>query len=288
MTLEQVSTHTMFDRCVRMFDVLQRIYMRGFAYIKPVKDCTTVFGAVLSCNTRQFVQRRIRFFGVFEHNLTYYTLGKLREGDFYVDIGANVGYFSLLASQCVGSTGKVIAVEADPETFKDLIGNLELNNIRNVEARNVAATETACKVRIERVRNNSGANSIALAEHDGVVEGAPLRDIIGGDVKRVRFIKIDIEGSEKPVLNEILDLLPDLPQNLIIAAEISENSAAYVALFAKSGFRAYAIQNVYTIDYYLIRSYLGKYGEDKLVHLTPVDAFQANCRDYVFERIGVR
>ena len=119
MTLTQASTHSLFDHCIRALDVLQRIYMRALSYVSPTEDCPAVFGSVFHCNTRQFVQRRIRFFGIFEHNLTYYTLSKLREGDLYVDVGANIGYFSLLASQCVGPTGKVIAVEADPETFKN-------------------------------------------------------------------------------------------------------------------------------------------------------------------------
>ena len=285
MTLTQASTHSLFDHCIRALDVLQRIYMRALSYVSPTKDCPAVFGAVFHCNTRQFVQRRIRFFGIFEHNLTYYTLSKLREGDLYVDVGANIGYFSLLASQCVGPAGKVIAVEADPETFKDLTSNLELNKCRNVTARNIAATEMACQVKIERVRDNSGANSIALADGDGMVQGAPLREIIGDDIGRVRFIKIDIEGSEEPILREILGLLPVLPRDLIVASEISADSAGHVADFARAGFRAYAIQNIYSIDYYLIRSYLSQYGEDKTIHLIPVSAFDPKYRDYVFERL---
>ena len=193
----------------------------------------------------------------------------MREGDLYVDVGANIGYFSLLASQCVGPAGKVIAVEADPETFKDLTSNLELNKCRNVTARNIAATEMACQVKIERVRDNSGANSIALADGDGMDQGAPLREIIGDDIGRVRFIKIDIEGSEEPILREILGLLPVLPRDLIVASEISADSAGHVADFARAGFRAYAIQNIYWIDYYLIRSYLSQYGEDKTIRSDP-------------------
>jgi hypothetical protein len=140
-------------------------------------------------------------------------------------------------------------------------------------------------VKIERVRDNSGANSIALADGDGMVQGAPLREIIGDDIGRVRFIKIDIEGSEEPILREILGLLPVLPRDLIVASEISADSAGHVADFARAGFRAYAIQNIYSIDYYLIRSYLSQYGEDKTIHLIPVSAFDPKYRDYVFERL---
>ena len=53
-----------------------------------------------------------------------------------------------------------------------------------------------------------------------------------------------------------------------------------------AGFRAYAMQNVYTIDYYLIRSYLRRFREDKVVHMVPISRFDQNYRDYIFERIG--
>jgi hypothetical protein len=106
------------------------------------------------------------------------------------------------------------------------------------------------------------------------------------DISRVRFVKIDIEGSEAPVLSAILEALPELPDDLIVASEVSPTSAEYVEHFTNAGFRAYAMQNVYTIDYYLIRSYLRRFREDKSVHRVPVRRFDQNYTDYVFERGG--
>jgi FkbM family methyltransferase len=271
---------------MRALDVLQRTYMRAISYMSPTKDCCTEFGALVHCNARDFVQRRIRFFGIFEHNLTYYTIGQLREGDLYVDIGANIGYFSLLASRCVGDSGKVISVEADPVTFAVLTSNLQLNGCRNVLARNVAATATRCRVGIERTDpHNLGSNAIRIGTGDGIIDGLPLRDIVGEDLSRVRFIKIDIEGSEEPILRAILEALPDLPDDLIVASEVSPASQDHVARFAGAGFRVYSMQNVYTIDYYLIRSYLRRFGESNTVHMVPVDHYDHESRDYIFERI---
>jgi FkbM family methyltransferase len=261
--------------------------MRAFAYLSPVKDCRTVFGSIVRCNARDFVQRRIRFFQIFEHNLTYYSLERLREGDLYLDIGANVGYFSLLASRCVGNSGQVISVEADPVTFAALTKNLELNHCRNVSARNIAATATACRIEITRGDpHNSGSNAITVARGDGGVQGLPFRAIVGDDISRVSFIKIDIEGSEGPILESILEALNELPSDLVVASEVSPSSAEQVERFVNAGFRAYAMQNVYTIDYYLIRSYLRKFGEGKSVHKVPVTKYDARYADYIFERVG--
>ena len=277
--------HLVFACVIRIFAVLQRVYMRAVAYLRPARDCRTVFGALVHCDASDFIQRRIRFFQIFEHNLTYYTLGRLREGDVYLDIGANIGYFSLLASRCVGDTGKVIAVEADPVTFAALRKNLELNGCRNVAPLNVAATATECWVSMERRDpHNPGANIITLTNSAGGIRGVPFCDIAGEDLARVRFIKIDIEGSEGPILEAILAVLSDLPDDLIIASEISPGSADYVARFVAAGFRAHAIQNIYTIDYYLIRAYLRRYGETTSVNMVPLDQYDPVYTDYTFER----
>jgi FkbM family methyltransferase len=286
--LNHAAEHLVFAFSIRVFALLQRVYMRAVAYLNPVKDCPTVFGALVRCNARDFIQRRVRYFQIFEHNLTYYTRARLREGDVYLDIGANIGYFSLLASRCVGDSGKVIAVEADPDTFGALQTNLQLNNCRNVAATNVAATAIACRVSINRRDlHNPGANTIELQNGEGGIEGLPFRDIVGRDLGRVRFIKIDIEGSEGPILDAILEALRDLPEDLIIASEISPGSAAYVARFVAAGFRVHAIQNVYTIDYYLIRSCLRRYGENDNVNMIPLNQYDPIYTDYIFERVAV-
>lgn len=187
----------------------------------------------------------------------------------------------------------MISVEPDPLTFEALMTNLELNGCRNVLARNIAATATKCKVIIERPDSrNWAANRIRPAAGVGGIEGLPFREIVGEDIRRVRFIKIDVEGSlsEGPILEAILDALRDLPEDLAIAAEVSPSSADYVARFVAAGFRAYAIQNIYTIDYYLIRSYLHKFGEDANIHMIPVNCYDWRHSDYIFERfeVGVR
>jgi FkbM family methyltransferase len=276
------ATQAAFQWTIAILDSSQRVYMRLLTYLRPVRDSPTVFGATIRCHSRDYIQRRIRFFGIFEHNLTYYTMSRLRKGDVYVDIGANVGYYSLLASCPVG---KVISVEAAPTTFALLRENLRLNSCANVTSLNVAATAERCSVSIEvRNRHNSGATEIKVDAEAGAIEGLPFREIVGDDIGHVRFVKIDIEGAEAPILRAILDALSDLPGDVTVASEVSLASAGFVTRFVDAGFRAYAIQNVYTIDYYLIRSYLRRYGEDQSVKVVPVTEFDPAYGDYVFER----
>ena len=276
-----------FRAVVRISDVLCRVYMRVCALISPNTVSPTVFGARMNCNSRDFVQRRIRHFGIFEHNLTSFTRRELRPGDVYLDIGANVGYFTLLASRQVGPKGRVISVEADPWTFRRLVDNVELNDCPNVRALNVAATGEPCKVRIERKdAGNSGTNSIAADQAEGNIEGWTFETIAGDDLSNISFIKIDIEGSEAPILKAILDLSGRLSNQLIVASEVSEASAAFVAKFIAAGFDAYLMTNIYTIDYYLMRDYSKKFSEFETVHLERIEGYVPHHNDYVFVRGG--
>jgi protein-L-isoaspartate O-methyltransferase len=56
-------------------------------------------------------------FGIWEPEISYLTIELLDEGDVYVDVGANIGYDTLLASSLVGSSGKVVSIEAAPAIF---------------------------------------------------------------------------------------------------------------------------------------------------------------------------
>lgn len=72
--------------------------------------------------------------GVYEPKTTSLFKKVIREGDIVVDVGAHIGYYTLLASRLVGDTGKVYAFEPEPRNYDLLLKNLELNNVKNVVA----------------------------------------------------------------------------------------------------------------------------------------------------------
>ena len=82
-------------------------------------------------------------FGIWEPNLTNFVQQRLRVGDTFVDVGANLGYYSLLASKLVGALGHVVAIEASPAIAAHLTKNLHLNNATNVRVVNAAAADRA-------------------------------------------------------------------------------------------------------------------------------------------------
>jgi FkbM family methyltransferase len=126
----------------------------------------------------------------------------LSKGDCFVDVGANVGIYSLLAGRIVGPTGKVIAVEPMPITFNALRTTLAVNGMLDI----VDMHECALGSRADTLRLYSSHTSghSSLLEPAGHAKGSDDVTIKLGDEvlagARPKIIKIDVEGWELEVL----------------------------------------------------------------------------------------
>jgi FkbM family methyltransferase len=122
----------------------------------------------------------------------YLKLYNLKEGDIVIDAGAYEGEFTILASKLVGDTGKVISFEPTKEGYSKLLKNIALNNLINVVPINIALWNKKGKLKISR---DFGASQIALDGDE--IEADSLDNIINKlKLKRIDFLKADIEGSE--------------------------------------------------------------------------------------------
>jgi FkbM family methyltransferase len=148
----------------------------------------------------------------------------LHKGDVFVDIGANIGYFTLLASDAVGDTGKVFAFEPDPRNLRLLRKNVEANQCGNVWVEEKAITQAYKPLTLYLSHINFGDHRI-YASHDDTlynhglqrsqvqVEGITLDGYLPAG-SRVNFVKMDIHCAEyfalqgmKRVLRENHDVL---------------------------------------------------------------------------------
>ena len=135
----------------------------------------------------------------------------LSNRDIFLDIGANIGFYTLAVSEIVGDDGRVVSVEADPYNYRKLCINLELNKCQNVISHNIGVSDKKEQLRLGLdLSGNRGANSFLFSkERDNFinVECKPLLSIIE-DLKlqkRISIAKIDIEGFEFRVLRQFLE-----------------------------------------------------------------------------------
>jgi len=122
----------------------------------------------------------------------------------FVDLGAHVGFFTLMASRLFKN---VIAAEPQPKAWTTLIHNLTLNEVTNVEVHNAAVWDTNEGAEMYLVEPNTGMSWITRKSKEGAmaVPTMTLPEILGE--RRPEFWKIDIEGSEYTALKECPEVL---------------------------------------------------------------------------------
>jgi FkbM family methyltransferase len=239
---------------LRIHNVLLRLFT-------PPHQAHTYFGAEILCDPSDLIQRSILNFGVWEPNISYWMGKILRAGDVCVDVGANIGYDTLLASSIVGASGKVVAIEAAPRIFRLLADNVRSNQANNVRLVNAAVSDCRQTVTLySGTARNIGATTTVAARGlpaETTVEAFTLEELLLPDeIARARLIKIDIEGGELPVLKRFLAEAHRFPKDVVVIVEVSpqENPAEWASVFAQfvaAGFGAYEIENRYSLDWYL-------------------------------------
>src|SRR5882724_10406379 len=162
------------------------------------------------------IQGRIYFFGVWEPEISDYVANALSAGDCFIDVGANIGYFSLLAASIVGERGTVCSIEASPSIFSVLSKNVTSNALSNITLHNKAASDGPGRLPIFLgPAANRGAtttvSSVAVRkgqELEAEVAADTLVAIVGeARLLSARLIKIDIEGAEYSLVSSIAHLL---------------------------------------------------------------------------------
>ena len=132
----------------------------------------------------------------------------LRPGDTFVDVGANIGLFTLIAVNRVGAEGQVIAFEPTPETFARLVQNVQSSGCRNISCEQLALSDKSGKIEMTKSIDGFDAwNSLASPKKGqalvkGTIQATTWTDYAQehGLAGRVTMMKIDVEGWETWVL----------------------------------------------------------------------------------------
>ena len=146
-------------------------------------------------------------YDAFERDLLKQQVG---EGDRVIDLGANIGLYTLTLARLVGETGRVYAFEPDPTNFALLSKNVELNGYRNVTLERKAVSDKTGPAHLFRCEDNAGDHRITDSDEgrDSVeIEVISLDDYFSSDLVPIRLIKMDIQGAEGGALKGMAQLL---------------------------------------------------------------------------------
>ena len=164
---------------------------------------------------------------------------QLKPDDVFVDIGSHIGKYALSASRVVDGDGMVVAVEAHPSNFALLKQNIRLNKAGNVRAYNLAAWNEPGELKLFIGSNSATSNISRYSYGQGYidVQSERMDKILVQDLrlKRVDWIKIDVEGAEYEVLLGLEETLSKYKPKLIIEVW-QKNLAKMKALLDRCGY----------------------------------------------------
>jgi len=143
-------------------------------------------------------------YGSWEPMATQAILSYAKRGMCVFDIGAHLGYYSLLLAKCVGPAGRVVSFEAAPKNFSKLQRNILINKLDNVQLMNLAVFSKSGMIgmSVSPTDNGSGDWSISRQlQGDSIqVQTISLDQFSEANHILPDFIKIDVEGAEYDVL----------------------------------------------------------------------------------------
>jgi FkbM family methyltransferase len=166
----------------------------------------------------------------------------LGRGGVFYDIGANLGFFSLLGAHIAGlEEGQVYAFEAAPDNAEAIRVNAALNAIENVEVLAVAVADRAGRGRLQVVDDQSWSKLVDYGEHPFTervidVELVAIDDLVAsGRISAPAVVKIDVEGAELAVLSGMRETIAR--HRPAIICELHDTHAEFVAFMEACGYR---------------------------------------------------
>jgi FkbM family methyltransferase len=247
------TVHEVWRKC--LFEFLWPMIQNG----RPCFDFEIeINGIRFSGNTEDTIPALLYYLGMTEDNLTYWFEEQLRPGDIFVDVGAHIGYFSLLEAKNVGASGGVVAIEALPRTFSLLERNIRLNPDLQprIRALNVCALDVEGTAEFfQAPDHHTGGSSIRMRRYGQApvrIPAIPLAKALTPDeIAGMRLMKIDVEGAEFEAVDGLIPVLDHTRADFEIVVETAHDweydgrlacVVDMINIFARHGFHAYGMK----------------------------------------------
>lgn len=180
--------------------------------------------------------------GSYEAAMTRRMAQDLKPGDTFLDLGAHVGYYTLLAARKVGKTGRVVAAEPLPRNRAYIQRHLRLNKLsERVEVVSAAVSDQAGQASF-RLSNPVAARMDEGGELE--VEVVALQALLDQHFHEGRLlVKMDIEGQELKALHSIREFLSRHPVRLYLSTHGEERHDACLKLLKELGYSIEALDD---------------------------------------------
>lgn len=181
---------------LRLFTYLSRIF--NLRMVREVQG--------YKFSVRASPQAVLYFSERFEPYVTNLYCSLLKEGVTVADVGAGIGYYTLLASKIVGNTGAVLSFEPEPHRFREMVDNIQVNKCNNVEPFELAISDKEGTSKFEEV-DAFGSGCVVKARKDAKKIITLKTTTLDSLKNNFDIVKIDVEGGELEVLRGMKNIL---------------------------------------------------------------------------------
>ncbi|MEH2430375.1 MAG: FkbM family methyltransferase [Nostoc sp.] len=188
------------------------------------------FNGIFLIDKRSTLFRRILVEGYYEPKLTKYCSQYIDFNKDVIDVGANIGFYSVLCAKRINHCNKVLSIEPTKNAFEKLIHNLKLNEVNlKVISYNGVASNIIGEVEINTVIGKEEYSSLGAMSHPSIsrdsytsckVESSTIDSLVEKYSLKPGFIKIDVEGAENLVLEGCQKVLTE--NHPVILMEVSD------------------------------------------------------------------
>jgi FkbM family methyltransferase len=262
--LKKISYNSFLIRLIRFFHLQSILRQWYFRFVRPLDNIFRV--QIGDLNARFYVLkpehlRSLESDKEGEGKIVEILISSLKPGDVVFDIGAHIGFYTILFAKAVGEKGKVIAFEPEEESFKNLENNLKLNDLKNALIFQKALGDESKESKL--YLGQTIGNFSLVKTYEKAIESEEV-EIVKGDqfVKEKnlsipKLVKIDVEGYEYSVISGLSKTFSH-PNCKIICCEVHPlllppeiSSEKIIEIIKSFGFKQF---NTYkrTNDYHLI------------------------------------
>jgi FkbM family methyltransferase len=175
------------------------------------------------------------WFGSYEHDKQKLFASTVKEGSVVYDIGAHVGFYTLLASELVGSGGNVIAFEPVPRNLRYLKEHLRLNHCDNVMVIEAAVADRSGNTFFED--DTSSYTGHLSSKGCLEIKTIALDDLVTkGEIPPPDYMKIDVEGAELLVLSGARQVLEKYHPTILLATHGVDIHQQYCTFLKSIGY----------------------------------------------------
>lgn len=231
----------------------------------------TIFNDFFWLDEDKYLDKCIIQNGIFEESSTQIIKQLVKKGNVVLDIGANIGYYSVLFSKLVGYTGKVFCFEPTEHYSNVLKMNLEANNIQNTDIFKIGLSNKNQELEIQIGNSSATLHPIEnqVSTKKELIKLTTLDEFIKHHhLQKIDFVKIDIDGHE-PLFFEGAQKTLD-KYNPIVLLEVNHPN------YIEAGFNAWDFYDFLKKNNYII------YCEDDLIEFKTKEDFLRKCGNFAY------